>query len=438
MISLDNAANVLVVGFGVTNRAVSRALIARGHTVTAYEDEPNVYLRGQTAQLGIEMLDNEEALKACLTRVDFVVPTPGLNENHVGYVGAQQNHIPLVSELDLVELWDDRPMVAITGTNGKTTVVELCTDALKRSGFRAVAAGNNELPLVAAINDPTTEMFVVEASSFRLSQTRLFAPQVGTWLNFAPDHLDVHKNLAAYEKAKSRIWRNLKPDGICVANALDRVVMAHRRSDRECVTYAGQGSPWRAQDDQLVGPQGPFGLVEDLWRTMPHDIEAALATAASVVPVGAELDALRWTYRDFKGLPHRIALVGEIDGSLYYNDSKATTPHATSAALRGFDKVVLIAGGQNKGVDLKEMAAEAQHVLAVVAIGSAAEEIKEAFASTHQATIAADIDDAVAQARQLAKGGTTVLLSPGCASFDAYENYRQRGEDFVRAVKEQQ
>ncbi|MCY3849497.1 MAG: UDP-N-acetylmuramoyl-L-alanine--D-glutamate ligase [Acidimicrobiaceae bacterium] len=426
--------SVLLGGFGLTNRAVAKALVGRGHTVLAFDDKPSELLRGLAGELGVELLEPSAKLDKCLDQVDFVVPTPGLAEHHSVFEQARRRGLPLVSELDLAAQWDERPVVAITGTNGKTTVVELCTDALKRSGTRAVAAGNTDVPLVEAIRDPSTEVFVVEASSFRLAHTREFTPQVAAWLNFAPDHLDVHLDLASYEKAKSRIWRNLATDGVCVANALDPVVMRHVRPDLPAVTFGGGQADWRAAEGELIGPQGPFAEVADLWRALPHDIEAALAAAASVTPVGATLSAVAEACHEFDGLPHRIAPVGEIDGSVYYDDSKATTPHATLAALRGFGRVVLIAGGQNKGVDLAEMALEASGVVGVVAIGDASGEIADAFSATHLVEVAADMDDAVIRARRLAAGGVPVLLSPGCASFDWYESYKKRGEDFIRAV----
>ena len=428
----------LLCGLGLTNRAVARALVERGHTVVAFDDRPDDLVRGFADELGIELLKPEADLLECLGQVDFVIPAPGLAEHHRVFGHAQQSGLPLVSEFDLAAQWDNRPVVAITGTSGKTTVVELCTDALKRSGIEAASAGNTDVPLVEAIGDHSAEVFVVEASSFRLARIRDFTPRVATWLNFAPDHLDAHLDLASYENAKARIWRNLASDGVCVANALDPVVMSHVRPELPTVTFGGHQADWRVVRGALTGPQGPFADVEDLWRGLPHDIEAALAVAASVTPVGATLDAVAAAFREFEGLPHRIALIGEIDGSAYYDDSKATTPHAASAALRGFGPVVLIAGGQNKGLDLAEVVVEASRVVGVVAIGDASAEVADAFSATHLVEVAADMDDAVARARRLAEGGVPVLLSPGCASFDWYQSYQERGEDFIRAVGEQQ
>ncbi len=438
MITLSRPQSALLVGFGVTNTAVAKLLVQLGHTVSIFEDHPQPNHHKTADGLGIELLHSRSALSSRVLESDFVVPTPGLSETHPGYRLAQENNVLLVSELDISAALDDRQILSVTGTNGKTTVVTLCTEALNRSGVRALAAGNNELPLVAAIADPTPQVFVVEASSFRLANVTKFASFVATWLNYSLDHLDVHNNAAAYEKAKANIWRNLLPDGVCVANAADSVVWRHLRSDRNTTTFGTNVSDWRVENDKLLGPAGEFLKVSDLWRSLPHDIDAALATAASVTPLGASLDAVAQACSEFNGLPHRITPIGELDGATYYDDSKATTPHATTAALKGFEKVVLIAGGQNKGLDLSAMTDQAQSVAAVVTIGEAAQAIAEVFSPSHVVEMAQDMKDAVSRARHLSKGKVPVLLSPGCASLDAYENYEKRGEDFVRAVRELQ
>lgn len=429
--------SVLLGGFGRTNRAVAAALLERGHAVAAFDDEPDEVARRAADELGIELLESPSGLDHCVSTVDLAVPTPGLAEGHPLCESAQHRGLPLVSELDLAACWDDRPVLAVTGTNGKTTVVELCADALERSGVRAATAGNTDLPLVEAIDDPATEVFVVEASSFRLGRVREFSPRVATWLNFAPDHLDVHRDLDSYRSAKARIWQNLSDDGVCVANAADPVVMSQVRADLRTVTFGGRRADWRLDDGELIGPDGPFADAAGLWRALPHDIEAALAVAASATQAGATIEAVVAACREFEGLPHRISPVATIDGSVYYDDSKSTTPHATSAALRGLGPVVLIAGGLNKGVDLAELTADAAGVVAVVAIGDASTEVVEAFEATHSVETAADMDDAVRRARRLAVGGVPVLLSPGCASFDWYGSYQERGEDFIRSVRAQ-
>jgi UDP-N-acetylmuramoylalanine--D-glutamate ligase len=425
--------HVLLVGMGITNRAVAGALLRRGHSVTAVDDRVDDVLRSAASDLGLELIESPSAdsLRALASRVDFLVPAPGLPESHAAF----SLGVPVVSELDLAAAWDDRPIAAITGTNGKTTVVELCVAALGRAGIAAIAAGNTDVPLVSAIDQSEIDVFVVEASSFRLSQVRTFAPAVGTWLNFAPDHLDVHRDLAAYEQAKARLFDTIAADGTAVANALDPVVMGHVPTDRAVVTFGGPAADWRAEGDKLVGPDGPFTTTDRMWRALPHDVEDLLAVAATVVALGAPVESVAAAAETFSGLPHRVSPVGEIDGSMFFDDSKSTTPHATVAALRGFDRVVLIAGGRNKGVDLSELTQGGAQVHAVVAIGEAAAEVTAAFESTHTVVQADSMEAAVAAARVLATGDCPVLLSPACASFDWYTNYGERGDDFVRVVR---
>ena len=169
---------------------------------------------------------------------------------------------------------------------------------------------------------------------------------------------------------------------------------------------------------------------------MPHDIANALAAAATALEGGGSIDPVRSVLRTFEGLPHRVSFVAEADGIRWYDDSKATAPHATAAAVAGFDHVVLIAGGRNKGLDLSALADSADRVRAVVAIGESAGDVAAAFASRVPVIEARSMDEAVAAARRAARAGDAVLLSPGCASFDWYRNYKERGDDFVRAVRE--
>ncbi len=428
----------LLVGMGVTNRSVAGALLHRGHSVVAVDDQPDSALKDAAGELGIDLVETPSngALADLVSDADLVVPAPGLPEHHPVFALAASTGRELIGELDLASIWDDRPVVAITGTNGKTTVVELVLDALHRSGITAVGAGNTDLPLVSAIDDRSTEIFVVEASSFRLAPTTRFDPSVACWLNFAPDHLDIHSDLATYEKAKAAIWARADADTVVVANAADPVVMSHVPAMARVVTFGTESADWRVDDrDRVTGPDGPLLRTDELWRSLPHDIVDSLAAAAIAIAAGAKIEAIAETCRSFAGLSHRVSEVLTLDGSTFFDDSKATTPHATVSALDGFESVVLIAGGRNKGIDLSAMLSAGDHVAAVVAIGEAASDLVRVFGALCPVEEASNMDDAVAKAARLAKGGLPVVLSPGCASFDWYRNYGDRGDDFVRAVK---
>lgn len=431
--------DALLIGFGLANRAVATALAGRGHTVVATDDRPDASVIAAAADDDVELVPRPDAreLAALVDQADVLFPTPGLPDSHPALVAAEEAGLAVAGELDLARAWDSRPLVAVTGTNGKTTVVELCVAALNASGVQASAAGNTDVPLVSAIEDDRIEMFVVEASSFRLGHAQRFSPRVGTWINFAPDHLDVHRDLASYERAKASIWAHLDEDALAVANVNDPTVIRNLPADRSVRTFGGSAADWRVEFDRLVGPDGDLMAVTDMWRAMPHDLEDALAAAATVEPMGASPAGLADAIRDFDMSAHRVQLVGEIDGTEFYDDSKATTPHATVAALRGFNRAVLIAGGRNKGISLAAMLDAVDRVQSVVAIGESSPEIAAVFEGQRAVRLAADMDEAVAMALEdAAGGGSVVLLSPGCASFDWYTGYGERGDDFRRAVRD--
>jgi UDP-N-acetylmuramoylalanine--D-glutamate ligase len=331
----------------------------------------------------------------------------------------------------------DRTLVAVTGTNGKTTVTTMVASMLVASGRTAVAAGNIGLPLVEAVKQQA-EVVVAEVSSFQLQYTEWFRPAVAVWLNFAEDHLDWHPGIEAYAAAKARIWAGQGHDDVAVVNAEDETVAkAAASAPGRVVTFGLGGGDYHVADGALRGPRGEvIATCTELPRALPHDLANALAATAAAMAAGAEGRACRAVLRSFEGLPHRLQLVVERDGVRYYDDSKSTTPASTLAAVRGFDSAVLIAGGRNKGLDLGVLRQEARRLRAVVAIGDASAEVVAAFDGLVPVTTVASMAAAVAAARDAARPGDAVLLSPGCASFDWYGSYVERGEDFVSAVRE--
>ena len=434
--------HALVVGFGVTGQAVARALLAHNVSVVATDDRVTPELARMAADQGVELIDEpaRSTLSALLASSDVVIPSPGVPESHPVFALADTAGVPVRSEFDLAAAWDDRPCLAITGTNGKTTVTLMVAAMLEASGVRAMAAGNVDVPLVTAITDPAIAVFVVEASSFRLTRATAFRPRVATWLNVADDHQDVHLSMTDYHKAKARIWRNLSTSDLAVANADDPIVMRFAADvpRRQTFGLGGRGSAdWYVQSGMLRGPDDLNLLaVGDLPRALPHDVGNALAAAATAHAGGATPTAIARALRSFQSLPHRVELVGEACGVRYYDDSKATAPHATLAAVSGFASAVLIAGGRNKGLDLSPLAAAAPHLRAVVAIGEAAAEVAAAFSGRCTVVTADSMDGAVAAASELAEPGDVVVLSPACASFDWYTSYGERGDDFQRALSD--
>ncbi len=438
----------LVLGAGVAGEATARRLLERGWTVTVVDDgrvapARAAELRARGARL-LERVGERDRADASgvadlVDAATLVVPSPGVPWGHEAFVRARSRGVPCWSELELAAHWTDLPMVAVTGTNGKTTVTELVTRMLMADGRQALSAGNNELPLVDAIAVPGLDVVVVEASSFRLQLTETWRPVVGTWLNLAEDHLDWHPTMAHYARAKARIWAAQRSDDVAVANAEDPVVAAAVRSaPSRPVTFGLDHGDWRVLDGALTqtGTAGARRLmaVDELWRSLPHDVVDALAAAATAVEAGVDPETVVEVLRSFGGLPHRVSLVGEHGGVRFVDDSKATDPHATLAALSSFDSVVLIAGGRNKGLDLTVLRGAASHLRSVVAIGEAAPDLVEVFEGAVPVSTATSMDEAVALAGARAVPGDVVLLSPACASFDWYRSYAERGDDFARAV----
>ena len=423
----------VIVGLGATGQAVTRHLVADGWEVVVVEDHPSPDTSGAAERLGARLGTAADAAGA-----DLVVPSPGVPPRHPVHEVASGAGVPVLSEVELA--WraaGGKPLVAVTGTNGKTTVTTLVAAMLVESGRTAVAAGNIGLPLIDAVAQEV-EVVVAEVSSFQLQHTDAFRPSVAVWLNLAEDHLDWHPTREHYAAAKARIWANQGGDDVAVANAEDEAVAkAAASAPGRVVTFGLAQGDYRLSGQVLRGPDGAEVIdCAHLPRSLPHDVANALAATAAATAAGADSAACRAALSAFHGLPHRLQLVLESGGVRYYDDSKATTPASVLAALRSFDSVVLIAGGRNKGLELGVLRREAHRLRAVVAIGEAAPEVASALQATTAVTVAGSMVEAVVTARLAARPGDAVVLSPGCASFDWYGSYGERGEDFVRAVRQ--
>jgi len=441
----------LVHGLAIAGEATARALLARGYQVVAADDAPGPRAREAAAALGLELVEAPDAalVDRLVRDADLVAPSPGVPETHPVVAAAVAHERPLRTEIDLAYEWErerpggPRPMVAVTGTDGKTTTTTMVAALLEAGGHRALAAGNTEVPLVTAIARDDVDAFAVECSSFRLSWTTCFRAEAAIWLNLAPDHQNWHRSMSTYEAAKANIWRHQRAGDVAVGWADDPVVRAHlARAPARRVTFGLHGADWSvtagADGDVLAGPLGAVAPAAALRRRFPHDLSDALAAVAACVESGLVApDKVEAGLRAYRFPPHRIEPVGEGGGVTWWDDSKATTPHAALTAIRAFDRLVLIAGGRNKDLDLRPLAGEPERVRAVVAIGEAAAEVAAAFEGVRPVRCAASMREAVAVAASLAGPGDAVLLSPACASFDWYPDggYPARGADFRREVE---
>jgi UDP-N-acetylmuramoylalanine--D-glutamate ligase len=296
--------------------------------------------------------------------------------------------------------------------------------------------GNTDVPFMAALDDDV-DVFVVECSSFRLQFTDVFRCNASVWLNLAPDHLDWHGTLANYTDAKKKLWSHALASDVAVASVEHSLIVeAARHSDARVVTFGLSQGDYRFESGVLLSPHGVVTTQQDLWRSMPHDITNSLAAAALAVESGlCPINAVSAPLRSFNSAHHRIELVGEFNGSSWYDDSKATSPHAALTAIRAFEDVVLIAGGRNKDLDLSQLASEPGRMRGVVAIGDDATLVADAFAGICPVVTAQSMRDAVSAAAEMASPGVSVLLSPGCTSYDWYRNYNERGDDFQMQVR---
>ena len=431
-------------GLGVAGLAVANALHERGESVILADDQATKLHKDFARALNCEFIDatDEVAVVSTLKRITRLAPAPGISESHHVMATARQMGLTISSELELAYNIEElrtggpRPMLGITGTDGKTTTTLMTAAMLHAAGHKSLAVGNTETPLIAALNTDT-QVFAVECSSFRLANCENFRTRASVWLNLAPDHLDWHTNMESYTSAKAQMWAHTRAGDVAVAPVDDAQILrvAHESTART-VTFGATHGDYHAQDGRLNSPHGSIMNIADMKRAMPHDITNALAAAAISIESGlVEPSHVARALSEFDNAPHRIEYVETIDGVRWFNDSKATSPHASAVAIKSFQNIVLIAGGRNKGLDLHELANQPQRVKAVVAIGDDALEIEKAFDGVCRVVRGGSMQEAVRLARTLAVSGDVVLLSPACTSYDWYNNYMERGEDFMQCVR---
>ena len=435
--------STLVFGLAIAGQAVARELVRRGESVVLADDAVSDLHQAFSKQIGMPLvaLTSSSEIQQVLNSVARVAPAPGIPEGHPVIVAARELGVEICSELEIAYRYErdapsePRPMVGITGTDGKTTTTMMTAAILESAGLRTMAVGNTDVPLISALNTDA-RAFAVECSSFRLAHTQQFRMCASAWLNFAPDHLDWHPNLNDYFEAKAKMWAHCVEGDVAVAPFDDlRIIEAAQASNARVVTFGIAGGDYHSFDGWLCGPMGRIMPISEMGRSLPHDVSNALAATAVCLEAGlANVADVAFALQSFENAPHRIQFVGEKGGVRWFNDSKATSPHAVSVALNSFENIVLIAGGKNKGLDLSALAEQPSRMRAVVAIGDASDEVAHAFTGVCEIKRATSMQEAVNMADSFAQDGDVVLLSPGCTSYDWYANYGQRGEDFMKCV----
>ena len=418
---------VVVVGLAESGVAAALALVGRGADVLVTEMRPRdqVAERARSIESARVQVTVGGHHPSHLDQADLVVTSPGVPEGAPILEWARERGIPVWSELEVGARLAHCPYVAVTGTNGKTTTTEMIAAAMQTQGLDAIACGNVGYPFSVAAGEDH-QALSVEVSSFQLRFQESFHPEVSVLLNLAPDHLDWHGTFEQYAAAKARVFRNQRPDDVLVFNR-----------DDEVASRLAESAPSRRVAFSIHEAGGAARL-DGVSLTAPHDRANALAAANAALEVGATSDGIARALNKYPRLHHRVARVGNAGGVQYYDDSKATNPHATLSAVRAFEsrdgQVVLVAGGRNKGLDLSVLRTLAPRLRAVVAIGEAAGDVEAAFTGGVPVTRADSMRAAVVAAASSAQPGDVVLLSPACASFDWYPSYAARGDEFAREV----
>ena len=413
-----------VVGLARSGQAAVRLLAERGEHVIAIDRGSPAGAEGLAGENVEVLLDGDRS--EVVERVRCLVKSPGVPSSAPAVAEARRRGLPVIGELELAWRLLPNRFVAVTGTNGKTTVAELLGHVWRTAGEPVAVAGNVGTALTTLVGEIGAEVTVVcEASSFQLEDSDAFAPECGVLLNITPDHLDRHGDFDAYRDAKLRIFVNQESDDVAVYNGSD-----------PALSGVDLGGHARKVDFAARIGEFPFSLPG------PHNAENAAAAAVAAEAMGIDRDAVASALADFPGVAHRLERVAEINGVTFVNDSKATNPAAAAAAIRSFDGGVrAILGGSLKGGDFSELVSPVtERARGVYLIGEAAERLESELAPAWEAGVehrrCADLADATRAAAADAQAGETVLLAPACASFDAYRDYEERGEHFRALVHE--
>ncbi|MEE4265514.1 MAG: UDP-N-acetylmuramoyl-L-alanine--D-glutamate ligase [Desulfobacteraceae bacterium] len=447
--------NITVVGLGKTGMALARFLKKRGAAVVVTDMAAEEDLGPQVQELRQMNIPLEAGRHRPETfqQADLIVLSPGVPHTIAPVARARETGTVVMGEIELASRFIQEPIVAVTGTNGKTTTTELLGDMLKRSGLDVFVGGNIGDPLIGYIDEGRrADVIVAEISSFQLDTIDHFRPHIAVLLNITIDHLDRYPDFEAYAAAKMRIFENQQPNDISVLNSSDPLVRSltsdlknkklfypQARTDEDGAVINGSRIRFQINDPGLLDASRQRQWSLDLSRLKlrgRHNLENACAAGLAAIAAGARPEAIQEALDQFRGGAHRLEYLGTIEDVEFFNDSKATNVDAVIRAVECFDKpVVLIMGGLDKGSNFEPLRNIIRgHIKSLIVMGQAAGLIRTALGDWTPTAEATSMADAVTQARQAASPGDVVLLSPGCASFDMYDNYAQRGDDFRQKV----
>ncbi|MGE5633001.1 MAG: UDP-N-acetylmuramoyl-L-alanine--D-glutamate ligase [Caulobacteraceae bacterium] len=443
--------NVLVIGAAVTGVPVVKQLVKMGADVTLNDSKKVAELQDiitKLEDLPIKLVAGghpEELAEKC----DFVVVSPGVPLDIPLVMRAKALGKEVISEIELAYRFINTPVAAITGTNGKTTTTALLGEIMKASGRNTYVTGNIGHAMILEVENAKPEdVFVVEVSSFQLESVSTFKPKVSAILNITPDHLNRHKTLENYISAKCNVFANQDGNDYTILNADDPETVTVASRAKSKVLFFSRRKPleegaW-VEDGHIViklGDKKATVIHKDkIYIPGNHNLENALAAALMAYCLGVEPSVIAEVLESFKGVEHRIEFVEEVDGVIYYNDSKGTNTDASIKAIEAMKRpTVIIAGGYDKGSEYDDfIEAFGSRIKHMVLIGKTADKIEKTayshgFKNTHRAE---DLKDAVQKCYALSAPGDAVLLSPACASWDMFNNYEERGRLFKQYVRE--
>lgn len=454
-----NHKNILIVGLGISGIAAARFAKKKGASVTVTDmaDEkklgsyaPMAHKLGVNMELGNHNIETFE-------RSDLIVVSPGVPHTILPIKRAIAKGIPVLGELELAARYIREPVIAVSGTNGKTTTATLLGSMLESSGFKVFVGGNIGNPLIDyADKRGTADIVVAEVSSFQLDTIDTFRPHVGVLLNITADHLDRYPDFKSYARSKGRLFENQRQSDIAVLNGSDPIISSVTKdlNARKLLFRHQENSQAKDRENALISrgnPSTPANITIrmkghqqisfDLSGTnFPgrHNLENAAAASLAAIAVGGTPEGVQSALKNFKGLPHRIEYIETINHVRFFDDSKATNVDAVIRALETFgEPIILIMGGRDKGGDFRKLLEPVrQHIKKLIVMGEARDNIKSVLEDICRegAQTASTMEDAVFSAYRAASPGDIVLLSPGCSSFDMYSSYAERGEDFCRAI----
>jgi UDP-N-acetylmuramoylalanine--D-glutamate ligase len=454
MLNLEGK-RVLVIGLARSGQAVARFLEGLGARVTGTDIK-------EDADLGEDALRQLQALSVTLVtggypdvqagQYDLAVVRPGVPPTIPPIEAAARLGVPVWSELELAARFVSAPIIAVTGTNGKTTTTALTGYIFQQAGRRAPVAGNIGVPLIQEVERTSqlrleVDYWILEVSSFQLEGAFELHPHIAVFLNLTPDHLDRHGTLEEYGRLKSQVFANQGAEDFAVLNMDDPWVAGHIHGLPARVywfsTQRALSGGIGVADGSIVyeseGVRRALCPVQDVRIPGRHNLENALAAAAAALLAGIDPEVIAAALSTFPGVPHRLELAGVVDGVKYINDSKGTNPESVLKALDSFqDPIILIAGGKPKGSDFTGLAERIKtRVKALILLGQAAPQIEQAVRAVGYTAVwnEADLEGCVRTATRLAVPGDLVMLSPACASWDMFRDYEERGDLFKKLVK---